>query len=362
MNVPFLDVGAGYAELQSELETAILIAFRSGQYIGGAEVEAFESAFAKYTGALNCIAVANGLDALHLGLLALGVKAGDEVIVPSNTFIATWLAVSNCGAIPVPVEPDRTTMNIEAESILRAITPKTRAIIPVHLYGLPVDIDPILELAKERNLFVLEDAAQAHGARYKTRRVGAHGHAVAWSFYPGKNLGALGDAGAVTTNDSFVARRVGLLRNYGSHAKYVHDARGFNSRMDPVQAAALRVKLSVLDNWNARRSHIAQLYTQGLASREHIVTPIVPDWAQHAWHLYVIQSPARDEIQKRLLAAGINTQIHYPIPPHLQGAYADMGFGRGAFPIAERLADESLSLPIGPHLSDESVSRVLAVL
>ena len=361
MNIPFLDLGAAYSELQAEIETAVLASLRSGLYIGGQEVEAFEHEFAVYTETRHCVGVANGLDALQLALRAMDIGAGDEVIVPSNTFIATWLAVSQCGAIPVPVEPLESTRNIDPGLIEAAITPRTKAIIPVHLYGQPADLDPILALAHKHSLRVLEDAAQAHGARYKNKRIGGHGDVVAWSFYPGKNLGALGDAGAVTTNDSDIAARVRVLRNYGSRVKYVNEAQGYNSRLDPVQAAVLRVKLKVLDQWNARRGKIAARYTAALAESS-LLLPIVPAWVDPVWHLYVVQSSQRDILKRTLGEAGIGTNIHYPIPPHLQQAYAKMGFFKGQFSIAERLATQVLSLPIGPQLDDASIEAVIAAL
>ena len=361
MNVPFLDLGAAYSELKAEIETAVLASLRSGWYIGGQEIEAFEQEFAAYTGTRHCAGVANGLDALHLALRAMGIGAGDEVIVPTNTYIATWLAVSQCGAIPIPVEPLESTCNIDPDRIEAAITPCTKAIIPVHLYGQPADLDPILDLARKHGLRVLEDAAQAHGARYKGKRIGGHGDAVAWSFYPGKNLGALGDAGAVTTNDPVIAERIRVLRNYGSRVKYVNDVQGYNSRLDPVQAAALRVKLKVLDVWNARREKIASRYSAELG-KAGLILPIVPAWAQPVWHLYVVQSSHRDELKKSLDEAGIGTLIHYPIPPHLQQAYADTGYIKGRYPIAERLANQVLSLPIGPQLDSASVERVISAL
>lgn len=361
MNVPFLDLGAAYTELKAEIETAVLATLRSGWYIGGQEVEAFEHEFAAYTETRHCVGVANGLDALHLALRAMDIGAGDEVIVPSNTYIATWLAVSQCGAIPVPVEPLASTCNIDPSLIEAAITPRTKAIIPVHLYGQPVDLDPILALAHKHGLRVLEDAAQAHGARYKGKRIGGHGDVVAWSFYPGKNLGALGDAGAVTTNDPDIADRIRVLRNYGSRVKYVNEVLGYNSRLDPVQAAALRVKLRVLDAWNTRRERIAAHYTAELAG-SGLVLPTVPSWAEPVWHLYVVQSSRRDVLQKSLGEAGIDTLIHYPIPPHLQQAYANIGYVKGRFPIAERLANQVLSLPIGPQLDVLGVAKVTDAL
>jgi dTDP-4-amino-4,6-dideoxygalactose transaminase len=361
MTVPFLDLGAAYRELQTDLESAILASLRTGWYIGGQDVEAFESEFATFTETKHCVGVANGLDALHLALLALGVGAGDEVIVPSNTYIATWLAVSQSGAIPVPVEPTESTYNIDPSRIEGAITPRTKAILPVHLYGQPADLDPILILAHKHGLYVLEDAAQAHGARYKGRRIGGHGDVVAWSFYPGKNLGALGDAGAVTTNDEKIADRIRVLRNYGSRLKYVNEVKGFNSRLDPVQASALRVKLKYLDEWNARRVAVAKRYAEGLAGAG-LVLPYVPEWAEPVWHLFVVQHSKRDAIQRMLQDAGIGTLIHYPIPPHLQDAYMDLGFANGKYPIAESMANRGLSLPIGPQLNDANVESVIEVL
>ncbi len=271
------------------------------------------------------------------------------MIVPSNTYIATWLAVSQVGATPVPVEPDPATYNIDSARIEDAITPRTRAVLPVHLYGQPADMDPILEIARRHNLRVIEDAAQAHGARYKGKRIGAHGDIVCWSFYPGKNLGALGDAGAVTTNDPDLAQRVALLRNYGSRQKYVNEEAGVNSRLDPVQAAILRVKLSVLDSWTDRRRAVAATYTEGLQDTG-LILPHVPDWVEPVWHLYVVRTAERTALQTRLAEAGIGTLIHYPIAPHMQEAYADLGIAADALPLARNMADQVLSLPMGPQL------------
>lgn len=361
MTVPFLDLAAAYSELQPQIEAAILASLRSGWYIGGQDVEAFEQDYATYTGARHCVGVANGLDALHLTLRAMNIGPGDEVIVPSNTYIATWLAVSQCGATPIPVEPDASTYNIDPCRIEAAITPRTRAIIPVHLYGQPADIDSVLEFARKHGLSVLEDAAQAHGARYKGKRVGGHSDAVAWSFYPGKNLGALGDAGAVTTNDAEIADRLRALRNYGSRQKYVNETQGYNSRLDPVQAVALRVKLKILDEWNARRAAVAARYSAELSDSD-LLLPSVPDWAEPVWHLYVVQHKKRDALQAALQKAGIGTLIHYPIPPHRQSAYSTLGYGAGRFPIAESMANQVLSLPIGPQLDSASVGAVIAAL
>ena len=335
MSVPFLDLGAAYRELQPEIDAAVARVLASGYYIGGPEVDAFEDEYATYCGASHAVGVANGLDALHLALRAMDVGAGDEVIVPSNTYIATWLAVSQCGATPVPVEPDEQTYNINPALIEAAITPRTKVILPVHLYGQPADLDPILAIARKHGLKVLEDGAQAHGALYKGKRIGAHGDAVAWSFYPGKNLGAMGDGGAVTTNDAQLADRIRVLRNYGSRVKYVNEVQGYNSRLDPIQAAILRVKLKVLDEWNGRRKAIATAYlasfnasSTGAATPPNtsgtITLPHVPDYADPVWHLFVIRHPNRDQLQKQLTDAGIGTIIHYPIPPHLQAAYAGL--------------------------------------
>lgn len=359
--IPFLDLKAPHVELRPEIDAAIARVLDSGWYILGPEVEAFEAEFAGYCQADHAIGLANGLDALHLALRAMDVGPGDEVIVPSNTYIATWLAVSQCGAVPVPVEPDPATHNIDPARIEAAITPRTKVILPVHLYGQPVDLDPILAIARKHGLRVLEDGAQAHGARYKGRRIGGHGDAVAWSFYPGKNLGALGDGGAVTTNDAQIADRLRVLRNYGSRVKYVNEVAGYNSRLDPLQAAVLRVKLAHLDDWNARRTALAQVYLDGLRDTG-LVLPHVPDWAQPAWHLFVIRHPQRDALQQALADAGIGSLIHYPIPPHMQQAYVDAGYPADAFPLASRMADEVLSLPMGPQLGVEQAYTVVAAV
>lgn len=357
--IQFLDLKAPYLELKKELDEAISRVVSSGWFIGGPEVEAFEKDYATYCGANHAIGVANGLDALHLALRAMDVGPGDEVIVPSNTYIATWLAVSQCGATPVPVEPDPRTYNIDPTRIETAISPHTKVILPVHLYGQPADMDPILAIARKHGLKVLEDGAQAHGAKYKGRRLGAHGDAVAWSFYPGKNLGAMGDGGAVTTNDAQLADRIQVLRNYGSRVKYVNEVQGFNSRLDPLQAALLRVKLRHLDKWNNRRKALATQYLHCLAGMD-LGLPHVPDWADPVWHLFVIRHPQRSALQKYLTEAGVGTLIHYPIPPHKQQAYAAIGFAPEAFPLASILANQVLSLPMGPHLNSSQVDEVIA--
>jgi dTDP-4-amino-4,6-dideoxygalactose transaminase len=356
--IPFLDLRRSYAEQQEEIEAAALAALRSGQYIGGSTVAAFEEAYAAHAGVGHCIGVGNGLDALHLALRAVGVAPGDEVIVPAHTFIATWLAVSHCGATPVPVAPDEASFNIDPARIEAAITRHTRAIVPVHLYGMPAEIDAIVTIARRHGLAVVEDAAQAHGARYRDRPVGSHGDAAAWSFYPGKNLGALGDGGAVTTNDAAIAERVRALHNYGSPRKYVHPIRGFNSRLDPIQAAVLQVKLRHLDAWNARRRRTAGRYLAGLAATP-LRLPTVPGHVTPAWHQFVVRHPQRDRLQQRLADAGIGTMIHYPIPPHRQQAYADLGV---TCALAERICNEVLSLPVGPELDDMQVETVIREL
>ncbi len=355
--IPFLDLGAAYRELKPEIDAAISRVLDSGWYVLGAETEAFEAEWAEYCNAKHAVGVANGLDALSLALRSLDIGQDDEVIVPSNTYIATWLAVSGVGATPVPVEPDPATHNIDPSRIEAAITPNTRAILPVHLYGQPADLDPILAIAKRHSLYVVEDAAQAHGARYKGKRLGAHGDVVCWSFYPGKNLGALGDAGAITTNNPALADRISLLRNYGSRQKYVNEEAGVNSRLDPIQAAVLRVKLAKLDEWTERRRAIAKTYTSGLAETG-LHLPSVPDWADPAWHLYVLRSPERDRLQSFLNENDIGNLIHYPIPPHKQKAYSELAMAAEALPIASKLADEVISLPIGPHLAAKSVDLV----
>jgi dTDP-3-amino-3,4,6-trideoxy-alpha-D-glucose transaminase len=355
--IPFLDLPASYAELQDELDAAARRVMVSGQFILGPEVTAFEEELAAYCRTRHAIGVGSGLDALRLILLGYGVGQGDEVLVPSNTFIATWLAVTQAGATPVPVEPDPATHNVTADALEAAITSSTKAMMPVHLYGHPAEMDAIMALGRERGLPVIEDAAQAQGALYRGRPAGGLAGAAGFSFYPGKNLGAMGDAGAVTTNDEELAARVRALRNYGSEVKYHHDLPGLNSRLDSLQAALLRVKLRHLDDWNERRRAVAGRYLRRLAGVEGLVLPAAADWAEHVWHLFVVRHPRRDALQERLSAAGVDTIIHYPIPPHLTGAYSD-AFEGVRLPVAERLADEVLSLPMGPHLELDDVDRV----
>lgn len=357
--VPFLDLKAPYEELRNELDAAVGRVLASGWYILGEEVRAFEREFAAYTGARHCVGVSNGLDAMHLVLRAWDIGPGDEVIVPSNTYIATWLAVSYAGATPVPVEPGDATLNIDPARITAAITPRTKAILPVHLYGQPADIDAILTIAEKHGLKVLEDAAQAHGSTLRGRKAGSLGHAAAWSFYPGKNLGALGDAGGITTDDEALAQRIRQLANYGSAVKYHNLEKGFNCRLDEMQAAILRAKLPHLDEWNVRRRRIAERYLRELRG---VTLPFVPDWCEPAWHLFVVRTPRRDELQRALAEAGVGTLIHYPIAPFHQPAYAEFRDRAGEWPLASRIADEVLSLPIGPHMTDDEVTTVIAAV
>ena len=355
--IHFLNLGAPYKELKSEIDAAVQRVLDSGWFILGAEVDAFESEWAAYCGSAHAVGLANGLDALVLALRALEVGPGDEVIVPSNTYIATWLAVSAVGATPVPVEPIPETFYIDPARSGAAITARTKVILPVHLYGQPVDLDPILALARQHGLRVVEDAAQAHGAKYKGKRVGAHSDVVCWSFYPGKNLGAMGDGGAITTDNAELADRIRVLRNYGSRVKYVNEVQGVNSRLDPIQAAILRAKLPYLDAWTERRRTIAELYAKELQGTG-LLLPAVPEWAEPVWHLYVVRSSERDSLQRRLTDAGIGTLIHYPIPPHAQQAYAEAAHAADAFPLASQLATEVLSIPMGPHLHPEEALQV----
>ncbi|MBI3043296.1 MAG: DegT/DnrJ/EryC1/StrS family aminotransferase [Betaproteobacteria bacterium] len=357
MTVPFLELRSAYLELQGDLDAAYRRVMDSGWYILGREVESFEREFAGYCGARCCVGVGNGLDALSLILRGYGIGHGDEVIVPSNTYIATWLAVTQAGARPVPVEPDPATFNLDPARLDDAITPRTRAIIAVHLYGLTADMDRINEVARRRGLKVIEDAAQAHGARYKGRTAGALGDAAGFSFYPTKNLGAFGDGGAVVTDDPALARRVATLRNYGSERKREHEVKGSNSRLDELQAALLRVRLRRLDEWNERRRARARLYASLLAGTR-LSLPSEPPGTEHAWHLYVVRAAQRDALKRALEARGVDTLVHYPVPPHLQPAYQELGLGEGALPVSEAIHREVLSLPMGPHLSEEHARQV----
>jgi dTDP-4-amino-4,6-dideoxygalactose transaminase len=354
VKIPFLDLKAPYLELRQELDAAYRRVMESGWYILGEEVDSFERDFAAYCGASHCIGVGDGLDALVLILRGFGIGPGDEVIVPANTYIATWLAVSYVGARPIPVEPNPKTLNIDTSCIAPAITSRTRALMPVHLYGQTAEMNAIRALARDHGLKIIEDAAQAHGATFNGERAGSLGDAAGFSFYPGKNLGALGDGGAVVTSDDELADRVRVLRNYGSRKKYYNEVKGFNSRLDSIQAAFLRVKLRYLELWNAKRREIAGYYLRALASVSGITLPAVAPQTGPVWHVFVVRHPERDALQQHLANAGIGTLIHYPVPPHLAEAYRELGFQQGDFPITESLANTVLSIPIGPHLPDES--------
>lgn len=357
--IPFLDLKRLNARHGADIQAAIGRVLDSGWYVLGAEVAAFEDEFAAYCEVEHCVGVANGLDALYLILRGLGIGAGDEVIVPANTFIATWLAVSQAGATPVPVDPDPHTHNMDPASVERAITSRTRAILAVHLYGQPADMRALSAIALQHGLKLVEDAAQAHGARLDGRRVGSLGDAAGFSFYPGKNLGALGDGGAITTRDADLAQRLRMLRNYGSQVKYHHEVAGVNSRLDEIQAAVLRCKLPTLDDDNAARRRVAQRYQDGLRGLPLGLQSVLPQ-AEPVWHLLVVSCPHRERVHNALTSAGIGHLVHYPIACHLQGAYS--GAKWPALPVSERLQHEVLSLPIAPYLSDADVDAVVAVV
>jgi dTDP-4-amino-4,6-dideoxygalactose transaminase len=360
--IPFLDLKSINLRQKEEFQAAFAAVLDSGWLVLGKQTEAFEEEFAAYCDVQHCVGVANGLEALHLVLRAWGIGAGDEVIVPSNTYIATWLAASQVGATPVPVEPDLKTFNIDPELIEAAITPRTRAIIAVHLYGQTASMEKIMSIADRHGLKVLEDGAQAHGACLHKRRAGGLGHAAAFSFYPGKNLGALGDAGAVTTHDAGLAEKIRVLRNYGSPIKYVNEVKGYNSRLDELQSAFLRVKLPLLERDNSHRSKIAANYTEGLKDVDGLTIPEVGAGHDHVWHLYVVRHANRKKLQKRLAELGVGTMVHYPIPPHLQPAYKDLGIESGTLPVSEKIHREVLSLPMGPTMSQEETGTVIAAV
>ncbi len=347
--------------MRSELTAAFSRVLDSGWFVLGDEVRRFEQEFADYCNTSNCVGVANGLDALHLILRAYSIGPGDEVIVPSNTYIATWLAVSQCGAIPVPVEPIIETYNINPKLIESAITDNTKAIMVVHLYGQPVDMDPINDIARRYRLKVIEDCAQAHGALYKGRKIGSLGDAAGFSFYPGKNLGALGDAGAIVTNDFELSEKVRELANYGSSIKYHNNVKGYNSRLDELQAAFLREKLKVLDLWNFRRKEIALLYLESL-KLTNFVLPSIPTWADPVWHLFVIRTDFRKQLIDYMNKNDVGNMVHYPIPPHLQKAYLDLGYSKKSLPISEKIHNEILSLPIYPTMKKNQVKQIADIL
>lgn len=359
MKIPFLDIKAQYYELQSEIDEAYHRVMDSGWYLLGEEIEGFEHEFANYCGAKYCIGVASGLDALHLTLRAMEIGPGDEVIVPAHTFIATWLAVSQTGAVPISVDVDQFTYNIDPHLIESALTPRTKAVIPVHLYGQPADMAAITEIAAKHNLRILEDAAQAHGAKYKGKMAGNLGDAAAFSFYPGKNLGAFGDGGAVVTNDDNIAKRLRLLRNYGSSEKYNHEFQGHNSRLDELQAAVLRIKLRYLDEWNLRRRNIASLYNVELA-KDWLTLPITKPEIEAVYHLYVIRTMERDRLNTYLHEQGVGVQIHYPKSPGMQKAYFISSYNSP--PNTKLITEQILSLPIGPHLTIKNAYDVISLI
>ena len=360
--IPFLDLKAINLRQRDDFHRALDHVLDSGWLILGDQCKAFEQDFAKYCGVKHCIGVGNGLEALHLVLLAWEISPGDEVIVPSNTYIATWLAVTYTGATLVPVEPNPQTCNLDPTLLERAITSRTKAIIPVHLYGQTANMSAISAIAKKHGIKVLEDAAQAHGAKHLDQKAGALGDAAGFSFYPGKNLGALGDGGAITTSDSVLADKLRALRNYGSQLKYHNEMIGFNSRLDEMQAAFLRAKLPFLDQDNQGRTKIANMYQQGLVGTEGLTLPFIADDESSAWHLYTIRHSERDRLAEHLAKHGIATMIHYPIPPHLQPAYSSLGKKKGDFPIAEQIHAETLSLPIGPTMQVEQVEKVISAV
>lgn len=363
MKVPFLDVRAGNVELRDELRDAYTRVMDSGRYILGHELERFEQGFASFCGSAHAIGVGNGLDALTISLRARGVGPGDEVIVPAHTFIATWLAVVSCGAAVVPVDIDPDLMVMDPAAAAAGCTPRTAAIVPVHLYGQPVDPAPFLELARRHGLTIIGDAAQAHGASTGGRSVGAATDAATFSFYPSKNLGAVGDGGAITTQDDELARRARRLRNYGSERRYEFAEQGVNSRLDPLQAAFLGVKLGVLRAWNARRASIATRYLDELAGLPALQLPPRPHSGdEHAWHVFCVRHRHRDALQAHLADRGIETQVHYPVAPSRSQAFASLGFPQGSFPVAESVTATALSLPLGPHLDDASVTYVVEAI
>jgi dTDP-4-amino-4,6-dideoxygalactose transaminase len=365
MTVPFVDLQAQYRAIKAEVDEAVRRVLDSSAFILGREVEAFERAFSEHVGVRECVGVSNGTAAIQLAITACGVGPGDEVIVPANTFFATAEAVSTAGATPVFVDCDPVTYHIDAEKIESAVTPRTRAVIPVHLYGQPADLDAVFEVAERHNLIVIEDAAQAHGARYRGRRVGARGRAGCFSFYPGKNLGAYGEGGAVVTDDAEVARRVRMLRDHGSEQKYRHEIIGYNFRLEGIQGAVLGVKLKYLDEWNAaRRAHAAR-YRELLAPLEAAGALTLPREApdvEHVYHLFVVQTDERDALQRYLSSAAVQTGIHYPVPVHLQPAYASLGHREGDFPRAESQSRRVLSLPMFAELTGQQISYVADAL
>jgi dTDP-4-amino-4,6-dideoxygalactose transaminase len=356
--VPFLDLAPATAAVKDAFLAEASDLLDTGAFTNGPQVAAFEAAFASYCESPHCVGLASGLDALRLALLALDIGPGDEVVVPANTFVATFEAVSQVGATPVPVDASLDDYNIDVEAAAAAVGPRTRALLPVHLYGQLADMHGLARAASASDVAILEDACQAHGATRAGIRAGANGRAAGFSFYPGKNLGAFGDAGALTTSDAALAERVRALREHGQRAKYHHDEPGYTARLDTIQAIALRLKLSLLDGWNAERRRVAALYAEALAGVGDLVLPPVAEGSDPVWHLYVVRSEHRDDLADFLRSAGIGTGLHYPQPAHLSPAYAFLGLPQGAFPVAERLAAQVLSLPMFPSMTDVQVEAV----
>jgi dTDP-4-amino-4,6-dideoxygalactose transaminase len=356
--IPYLSFNKINADVKAELTPAFEKFIDSNWYILGTQVKEFETAYANYNNSKHCIGVANGLDALIISLKALNIGKGDEVIVPSNTYIATWLAVSYVGATPIPVEPQIDTYNINAALIAEKITSRTKAILPVHLYGQCCDMDSIMKIAKKNDLFVIEDNAQSQGASYNNKIAGSFGQINSTSFYPGKNLGAYGDAGAITTDDEALAQRSRIIRNYGSEKKYYNEEKGINSRLDELQASLLTIKLRYLNAWNSERKRLAAIYDNLLAGVGDLILPVVAPGASHVYHIYMVRTNKRDELQSYLTNNDIGTLIHYPLPPHLQKAYSDLEYHKGSFPVAEEIANTCLSLPLYPGLSEENISFI----
>lgn len=357
--IDFLPLKHSYTEIKDEINSAIKRVLESGRYIGGNEVSAFETLWSKYCNSRYCVGCSNGLDSLILTLIALNIKEGDEVIVPAHTFIATWLSVKAVGAKIIPIEPDPDTFNLDISKLIPLISTKTKAIIAVHLYGQPANLTKLKEVAKYFNLYLIEDAAQAHGAKFNGETIGCHSDAVCWSFYPGKNLGAIGDAGAVTTNSFELQENIRKIQNYGSTKKYHHDTFGFNKRLDPIQAAILSVKLSHLDEWNLRRLLIANRYLTEIKNKKITLPKIVPK-STSAWHLFVVKTKNRDLFQNLLREHDIETIIHYPIPPHRQKAFVE--YSNHNLPVTENLSTSILSLPISPHHSTDEISKIINVV
>jgi dTDP-4-amino-4,6-dideoxygalactose transaminase len=358
VQIPFLSFTPQHQPIREDVLSALTRVYDAQWFVLGQEVANFEAAYAAFNQTAHCVGVANGLDALHLALKALGIGPGDEVLVPSNTYIATWLAVTQVGATPVPVEPNAVTFNLDPARVEAAITPRTRAIMPVHLYGQACEMTALMALAQRHHLVVVEDNAQAQGATADGQLTGSFGHASGTSFYPGKNLGALGDAGAITTNDADLNQKLRSLRNYGSQKKYYNEVVGYNSRLDEMQAAVLAIKLQHLAEWTRQRQAVAALYNRHLAGIGDLVLPTVAAGSTHVYHLYVVRTARREELQQHLADQGISTLVHYPVPPHRQEAYADLGLTQGQFPIAEALAATCLSLPMWPGMTEEHVAAV----